>query len=127
MIAGTLHWVANQLAGAGLHATLNLADLNPPAAYVVLDQLGLNRSLCSSAELKIAVYLTVPAGDESTAYAGLDEMLDGFTGVLDELDLPITGDIETVTLAPSVPGEPLPALRFPITVDTIEQPPPNDF
>ncbi|QFG13039.1 tail terminator [Gordonia phage Schiebs] len=105
--------LADRLTAAGLPATTDPRNINPPCAWVTLGAATFP-TLCGDLDATASVLLIVPDNGMPTAMHQLGELLDRFTAA--EVDLP-TGDVlpDTVTI-PGAGAGPLPALRLTIPI-----------
>ena len=104
--------VVDELSAAGIRATADERDLNPPAVYVSPRRMDLNK--LAGYSMTLAVYAVVPNTGRLTSLDALGPLVDqvrdvwGVTG----------GTFEDLT--PLDAGDPLPAVRFDLSV-TVEE------
>lgn len=81
-IVGTVESVVAVLKSAGLSATAEPADINPPAAWVAADKIAHDR-LDGSGVVRIRVYLIAPDNSAMQAHRELSRMLAKVLTVVD--------------------------------------------
>ena len=75
MFAATLESVAADLRAAGIPATIDPRNLNPPAVLVRGDQVDAGAGkLCGTETIRFSLLLVVPDIGEASAYAALDAL-----------------------------------------------------
>lgn len=112
MIGTALAQIADQLAQAGIAATIDPRNVNPPGAWVTLRTFDPD-VLCSptSGLLAAEVWLIAQDSGAPTAYAQLDSMLKLALAAIEA-----SGRVEADRLELPSGGGPRPAYRIPITV-----------
>ncbi|MBF6483845.1 hypothetical protein IU431_06695 [Nocardia otitidiscaviarum] len=112
-IAAQLEDVAAQLRAAGVRASVEPRDLNPPCAWVVGRSLA-HELLSGGGTLTADVYLIAPDTGIMAALAALTELLDlALTVIEPDADTSLS---ESVTLPGG--GGPLPAYRLTVNLET---------
>ncbi|WP_024794196.1 hypothetical protein [Tomitella biformata] len=74
--------VIDELKSAGLSATAEPADLNPPCAWVAVDKVE-HSLLCGGGVVRVRIYLIAPDVGTMQAHRTLSEMLDKALTVID--------------------------------------------
>lgn len=105
-----LKTLTNDLVAAGIRATMDGQDLNPPAVYVTPGNIE-DLTFCGG-EMRAVMYLVVGDTLESRAVAALSDHLGPLLEALAVLSLPIVPPITPETVLPASGGSPLPALRI---------------
>jgi hypothetical protein len=103
--------VAQLLTTAGMRATVTPEDVDPPGAWVTLEEFS-QRTVRGDLRVTAAVYLIVPNTDHQRAMEQLAELYNLARTVLTP-DGPVRSQ---GVILPSDPGQPLPALRLPLYV-----------
>ena len=112
-MAEAIEWTVAQLEAAGLAATADHRNLNPPAVWVV-GRFSEPDTLAGTAEVAIDLFPIAPAADDMAAYVALDGMAQAITDAgfrLTDADV-----IETRAIQIPGGGTPMPAYRFPTFV-----------
>lgn len=107
--------VVETLRIAGVDATVDPRNLNPPCAWVSAQSLPTGqRTMCGDMPMKVGIYLIAGDSGVPEAYAALNDLLLKALTVLEQ-----DGEIDLATSV-SVPtgGGPLPAFYFTITTDS---------
>lgn len=110
-----LDQVCETLKTAGVNATIDPRNLNPPCAWVAAQTLPVaRRTMCGDMPMKVGIYLIAGDAGVPEAYATLNDLLLKALTVLEQ-----DGEIDLATSV-SVPsgGGPLPAFYFTITTDS---------
>lgn len=104
--------LVDTLAGVGIKASMEAAELNLPGVWIAVDELR-TVNLANSLELRCQLFLIVGDTDPYRAMARLVPLYTAMLGV-------ITPDGPTVTQGVVLPGDPtpMPALRVPLYLYT---------
>lgn len=103
--------VADLLTGAGLRAALDPQDVDPPGAWVTLEEFS-QRTVRGDLRVTAAVYLIAPNVDYRRAMEQLAQLFNLARTVLTP-DGPVRAQ---GVILPADPTQPLPALRLPLFV-----------
>lgn len=111
-MSGTLdaaRHIRDQLVTAGVRATLDPRDLNPPAVWIQLREF--SNLLAAGARLvTFRLYLVVGDSGTEQALGALDQLLDAAAGAGWDWS---AEPIDTLALTLPAGGDPLPAMRLP--------------
>lgn len=106
-IAGALEGIASDLAGAGIIASIDPAELQAPCVWVDIDAI-VPELLNGNGTVRALLHLIAPNAAPVDALAALDTLLGDVLDVLDTED-----DVTTESVAlPDNPSQGLPALRL---------------
>ncbi len=112
-ILEALDTVRAELLSVGIRAEVDPRDVNPPGAWISLASIEHGTVVCGGSTVRTHVYLIVPDTGVAMATTGLSEMLTSALRVFDPDD-----DTTTTTVTLPGGGNPLPALRLVIDVQT---------
>lgn len=104
--------LAQLLTDAEVRATVAPEDVNPPGAWVTLEEFS-TRTVRGDLRLTVVVYLIVPNTDHRRALEQLQALYNKARTVVTP-DGPVRAQ---GLLLPSAPDEPLPALRVPLYIN----------
>lgn len=109
-VAPVMASLVEALNAAGVRASVDLGQVNPPAVWVVPESI--DQWTGCAAQLQVALYAAVPDQGEAGAVSALDGLLGRLLDALDGLSLPYgTEPIRAQRIATSNGGPELPAWR----------------
>jgi hypothetical protein len=108
-----LDYVRAELLSVGIRAEVDPRDVNPPAAWITLNQIEHGAVICGGSVIRVHVYLIVPDAGVIESTVQLQDMLNSALRVFDPDDATTP---QTVQLSGG--GNPLPALRLVLDVQT---------
>lgn len=100
--------IVDRLTDAGIRASADERDMNPPAVYVSLRRLMFDH--LAGYTMECALYAVVPNTGRLSSLAALGPLADQLRAVWP------TAEAVAEDLYPLDPGDPLPALRFDLSV-----------